>query len=1047
LYCERRGVSLPSERPLASAGIRWGDRLVLTPPRRELTRIGEAPMVELSIVGGPNTSAQWTLGAGRYEIGRDAAADVRIADPSLSRRHGVLVVSEGETTITDVGSSNGIAIDGERLGVNAPRRLTAADTVELGRSLVTVRPVGDAGETASDVPEHGGLVRFNRQPRVADPRKPVRLELAAPPESARRGRLPLAASAVPLVVGVVMFVVMNSPMMLVIAALSPIMAVTNYVVDRRRGAKSFGGGAARFQAETERALSELDAALAREVGERRKASPDVGELIERARSHRADLWERRLHDDDFMKLRIGIADMPAFARLSLAEGGDPKLREPVEVEIAARGTVAGVPVTVNLIEVGSLGLAGPRHTTAPAAASLMIQAACLHSPAALVIAAAVAAGDEWRWMKWLPHLAHDRIGLQRSIAVGRAETTAMLADVRDLIADRRSQRSGQFATSSSTAVLLLLDEDVCTDRALVTSALADSSESRVAVIWLGHRPRDLPGHTGATLVADDVRFAASLTNVNTGEQVADVALDGLDPSLATTAARALCPTRDVGERGRAGDIPQRVSLLELLDLSPVTHAGLIDRWNGWQGELSSTVGAGVDGAVAIDLRADGPHALIAGTTGSGKSELLRTFVVGAAAAVPPHRLNFMLVDYKGGSAFAPCALLPHVVEVVSDLNEHRAERALVALHAELKRREHILADHGARDLLELQRRAPDAAPPMLVIAVDEFAKLREEVPEFVDGVVDIAQRGRSLGVHMVLAAQTLRNAFTPAIRANTNLRIALRVAEDSESADVISSPAAARIPSGERYRGRAFARTGHDELREFQTAYVSGQTVAVSDRAIEVLSLGPNGPELPISAGSSFDSDEHSDLAALARIAIEAGDQIGLARQHAPWLPPLPAELDPGEVPVDGLGSGQAAIGLIDRPHLQRQDPLVIDLPSAGHVIVFGAGGSGKSSVLVTTAFALALNSNPAQLRIYGLDATGGSLTAVEQLPQCGGVIRMDDEERVDRLLRRLLAEIDSPSEQRMVVLLDDLGAFQTIHDKPGSETSWVKLQAVLAGG
>ena len=180
-----------------------------------------------------------------------------------------------------------------------------------------------------------------------------------------------------------------------------------------------------------------------------------------------------------------------------------------------------------------------------------------------------------------------------------------------------------------------------------------------------------------------------------------------------------------------------------------------------------------------------------------------------------------------------------MVDIVSDLDEHLAERALVSLNAELKRRERILAEHGAKDLLELTRRNVDAAPPMLVIAVDEFAKLREEVPQFVDGVVDIAQRGRSLGVHMVLAAQTLRNAFTPAIRANTNLRLALRVSEESESEDMIASPLAARIPSGESSRGRAFARTGHGELREFQAAYISGLSDVSQQSELQIEPVRP----------------------------------------------------------------------------------------------------------------------------------------------------------------------------------------------------------------
>ncbi len=518
--------------------------------------------------------------------------------------------------------------------------------------------------------------------------------------------------------------------------------------------------------------------------------------------------------------------------------------------------------------------------------------------------------------------------------------------------------------------------------------------------------------------------------------------------------------QDISELARAGDIPRRVGLLDLLDLLPPSAEALAHRWAEWRGELRATVGVCADGVLTLDLRSEGPHALIAGTTGSGKSELLRTLVAAAAAAIPPHRLSFLLVDYKGGAAFAPCATLPHVVDIVSDLDEHLAERALISLNAELKRRERILAERGAKDLVELARREPDAAPPLLVIAVDEFAKLREEVPDFVDGVVDIAQRGRSLGVHMVLAAQTLRNAFTPAIRANTNLRLALRVSEESESEDMIASPLAARIPSGESARGRAFARTGHSELREFQAAYISGLSDFAEQRELQ-LSLYDIDALAPLEGASDGhgDSDAESDLVALGEAAREAQAQLGLPVPAPPWLPMLPAvlgldELDGADVPPGGV-----AIGLVDLPQLQRQDPLVLDLRRSGHVGIFGAGNSGKTTVLTSTGLALARSAPPAELCIYGLDAASGDLAPLEALPHCGGVVRVDDQERVQRLLRILLRRIEGrgarPGSQRRpsaeqattVLLLDDFGSFAHQYNRPGFESPYEQLQQILSGG
>ncbi len=1058
-WCERRGVALDPQMPLARTGIRWGDRLRLGLEPRDPTQVGVLPRIEVVVTGGPCSGQSWRLGDGEYHIGRDPSSRLHVVDPSLSREHASINVHNGSVTITDLGSLNGVAIDGRAITPGTPHPLLGRHEVELGRTMIRIRSLN--APAAHDLVERRGRIEFNRPPRVNPPVAPFAMELPAPPSRARKVRLPLAASAAPLVLGLVMFLVLKSPFMLIMCGLSPIMAVTTYISDRRGGNKSFARSSSDFHDRVAAAAQQLDAAIEAETAQRRRDSPDTSTLFGRVRELEPTLWERRPSDRDFLCLRIGVADLPSRARVTIADGGDDELRAAAEETFASRQTVPSVPLTVDLRVAVMIGLAGPRRVTEGVARALLLQAAALHSPAEIAVAAALSEGAaaNWSWLKWIPHLANERIGLQRPISEGTAETQDLLIAVRTLIADRRAQAAARDAPPRQrTTLLLLIDEDVNVDRSLVSASLADAAEYGVVAIWLGHGPRNLPGQTGSIIEVLDDRWAATVTDVASGAVTQDVTLDGVEPEAADGVARMLAPVQDISEMARTGDIPPRISLLELLGIAPVTATGLERRWQHARGRLDATIGVGVDGPFTIDLRTDGPHALIAGTTGSGKSELLRTFVAAAAATVPPDRLIFLLIDYKGGSAFAPCAGLPHVVDVVSDLDEHLAERALISLEAELKQRERILATNGVKDLQELHRKAPDQAPPMLVIAVDEFAKLREEVPEFVDGVVDIAQRGRSLGVHMVLAAQTLRNAFTPAIRANTNLRIALRVAETGESEDVIASSVAARIPSGERYRGRAFARTGHSELHEFQTAYVSGRTVAAAGRGLDVTSFGRNGRDAsPDAASAGFDTDDDSDLTALGTAATEAQARLRLAPRAAPWLPPLPELLSLDSLPAAHQTSATAVIGLIDRPQEQRQDPLVVDLAAVGHVAVFGAGGSGKTTLLTTLALALSRGNSPESLRIFGLDPGSEHLAGIESLPHCGGVIRMDDEERVDRLFRELVRRVEgagrdhgggpSALTRRTVVLLDDLGTFASMHDRPGADSAYQQLQRVLAAG
>lgn len=1062
LWCERRGELLDGDLPIGRAWIRWGDRLQLGAFVGEPTRIGHDPRVELLISGGPCAGERFELGEGSYRLGRDPAADIVVCDPSISRHHLDVRVESDGVSVSDVGSSNGTAMSGVALRPAVPVSLGDGDELELGRTLLRVRAPGGVREHG--VTERNGRLDFNRPPRVTPPVAAFQREVKCPPDRARKARLPLAASLVPLIAGLVLFLVLKSPFMLAIAGLAPIMAISTYLSDRRAGRKSFGRESAEFRAELDRALEDLDFALNKEAMTRRAESPDAPAAIARVSDMEPSLWERRPSDPDFLCLRLGVADLEAHSTVTLKDGGDAGLRAEAEEKLAANRTVASVPLVADVRRAGVIGMAGEQTAVIGLARWLILQSVLFHSPGELIVMAALTpeSVDEWAWLKWLPHLRPDRVGLQSGpIAVGLTQAQGLLAEIRDLSKQRRAQaRSHAAAGLPPPQVLLLIDEETRVDRALVSSALTDVADLGIAVLWLGRDLRNLPGQTGAIIELDRSRAVLSLTEVSSGQTTHDVSVDAVALDIADRTARLLSPVRDISELARAGDIPKHIGLLDLLGLLPPTAETLERRWRAWRGDLSVIVGVGTDGPLSLDLRSEGPHALVAGTTGSGKSELLRTLVAAAAAAMPPHRLSFLLVDYKGGAAFAPCAALPHVVDIVSDLDEHLAERALVSLNAELKRRERILAEAGAKDLLELARRNVDVAPPILVIAVDEFAKLREEVPQFVDGVVDIAQRGRSLGVHMVLAAQTLRNAFTPAIRANTNLRVALRVSEESESEDMIASPAAAHIPSGEGFRGRAFARTGHGELREFQAAYVSGLSDISRQHELQIADFDLAAlASLDVAPRGAFDSDAESDLVALGRAAREAQAHMGLPVATPPWLPMLPSVLDLDRLEGVNVPPGGVAIGLIDLPQLQRQDPLVLDLKGSGNVAVFGAGNSGKTTVLTTTALALACSAPPNELSIYCLDAAGGGLRPLSGLPHCGGVVTVDDEERVQRLLRLLLRRVeqhgtkDRASEMvtadraTTVLLLDDFGSFAQQYDRPGLESPYEQLQKILAGG
>ncbi|WP_454150886.1 FtsK/SpoIIIE domain-containing protein [Microbacterium lacticum] len=408
---------------------------------------------------------------------------------------------------------------------------------------------------------------------------------------------------------------------------------------------------------------------------------------------------------------------------------------------------------------------------------------------------------------------------------------------------------------------------------------------------------------------------------------------------------------------------------------------------------------------------------------------------------PPDRLTFLLVDYKGGSAFGDAVKLPHTVGLVTDLTPPLVKRALVSLRAELKRREELLAAKGAKDLLALEEQGDLDAPPALVIVIDEFAALVGEVPEFVDGVVDIAQRGRSLGIHLVMATQRPAGVIKDNLRANTNLRIGLRMADEADSQDVLGIDRAVRFDPDTP--GRAAAKLGAGRVSDFQTAYVGGRST--HGRSIEI-----DVREFPFATGASWSTltpstggNEYRDIDRLVDTIRRAADALQLRAPRRPWLDPLSPVVDLSALPpTDGI-----ALGIADIPARQHQSPFVLDLDAVGSVAVFGTGGTGKSTLLRTIAVAASKAENPAWL--YAIDSTE-ALGALAALPNCGAVISLTDRERVARLFARLeehvsvrgkllaaanaatVAEYNRRQPQglpRVLVMIDSMAAFRAEYE------------------
>lgn len=999
LFVPRTKAMATAGRTVRSLGLIRGDEVELVAGGQEPLRqaVVPSPGLELVAVGGPSIGARWRLTGGDQLAGRGSECPIRVDDAAMSRAHLRLRVEGDVVHVCDAGSTNGTFIDGAR--VSGTRALQPGEVLEAGTSLFSVQREGEQ-ELHPRPADLDGYIRFNRPPRITASPPHTVFALPAPPSSAESNRLPLASALVPLVLaGILWKVLPGNPSFLVVLALSPIMAVLSFLGDRRQSRRRSTREETEWRMNLEALAKELSHARALAAQRLREAVPDLSALQRRASGSSAQLWQRRPIDDDFLLLRCGWGDRKWDPQLRRDPGGAEPLRQEADAVLEPLLVLPSVPLTVAMTEAGIIGLCGERETTLALLRWCIVQIATMHSPEEVTLITATGAGlsDEKNWLTWLPHLEDDNKELQP------AELIAAISASID-------QRRGPGAQRQDPAVVVVIDERAAVPRSVATRLLREGPSVGIYVLWLGGARNDLPGECGAIveLTGDEVAITlARDASTSTG------AAEGAGPQASVGIARALAPLRDAAPRSNKADLPRDLTLFELL--SPFEHdvASIRSRWAAAGADLRAPLGRAHDHPFILDLLGDGPHALVGGTTGAGKSELLQTLIASLALSYPPTRLTFLLIDYKGGAAFKDCVALPHTVGLVTDLDLHLSARALLSLDAEIRRRERLLRGAGARDVGQMGR----AAPPRLLLMIDEFATLVNEIPSFVDGIVDIAQRGRSLGIHLVLATQRPAGVVGDAVRANTNLRIALRVADEHDSEDVIGVPDAAYISRS--MPGRAYVRRGHNELEEIQTAF-SGAPVARAKERVQVR-------DRLARSSTAGEPAATTQLETVVDVVHQAAVAEGLPAPAAPWLPPLPETLSFSDLPVSPeTNSTGVVFGLIDRPDLQVQETAFFDLAKDAHLLVLGAGGSGKSALLRCLAAAFASAWSPDDLHLYGLDFGSGALRALEALPHRGDIVPGEEPDRVGRLFSMLTREVAARKALFAAHNVSDMSAWPT---------------------
>lgn len=960
-------------------------------------RVTPASGYEIRVVAGPGAGFRYPLHVGRHLIGRSEEAAIRLPDPEVSATHAELALdADGNATVTDLQSTNGTVL--ESTAVTSERPLRPGEQFQVGSTLLEF-----AWFEIEPLPHErrGSVIELSRRFRTKSPEwvqhvrfpKPVDTE-----EPQLTSPANLALTIAPALVLAVVALVMGRPEMLIFCAASPLVGIGRWFLQRRQWRQQNQSNAEKYVAARAKAEKGLLENRAAERESLRLAAPDLAELGANVKLPGRRLWERDVADGDFLRVRLGVATRTSSVR---AEGG-----EEAEAETAK---IWRAPVAVDLRSAGCLGIVGPPPVVRRLGGAAVLHLAASDAPSQLriVVVTAGGAADDWGWVQWLPHCHYEPD--DPFVLIGNTESTRAkrLEELQALVRLRAQQVADREAGVALPTVVVVLDGATELVRQGFGDILIEGPAVGVHSICLD--ADQIPSQCKATVTVagrlDECRF----------EQVGEPPVLGLlvdlpDPTVLDSVARALAPLRPVNEMGRGVALPHSVRLLEVLDLEQPSAEKVLERWGESRPTASAVVGTSGQGSLRVDLPRQGPHALLAGMTRSGKSEFVKTLVASLALSHHPDDLSFLFVDFKKGDDYRLLRKLPHAIGLVTSRDLEDFERTIRLLSSEISRRSDLFGEAQATTIeaYGTARSAQRSLPPVgrLIVVADEFAELAMRAPEQLAELVSVARTGAAFGVHLVLATQLpSRSSVTPQIDANVGLRVSFRSNDPEGSAVVIGVPDASYI--AERDRGRGFLKGQGRPMLEFQSGRVGGPRGGVvqvqSARADLVLwhELGlvpeeERGEEVP---------DPDTDLWDVVMACRTAAERSGWAANAVPWPQPLPTSVHLGELD-DVEGEESIPFLLVDDVTGQRHATGGLSRHD-GVFVVAGSPRTGRTTALRSAAAASAVRLPSDQNRMYVLDFVGGALRPVALFPHCVGAA-FDDWEQATRVVRQLSDEVSA---------------------------------------
>lgn len=1028
---------------------------------------------------------------GKITVGRSDQNNIVINNPLVGRRHFQITCENGAVYVEDLNSTNGLYLNGRRISkaqfnnaetlsiVHINIRLLNNELVFENISIASssVEDKGPDRSTGGAENTGSGRLLYKRSPRIQSKLPTEAITLAPPPSAAskyekRKGGLAsLFGSGVMMASSMVATTI--SPAMLAARAaslVSPLIGMASQSGDdKSRRTKIEEYNQMRYEKygeyiQSQRAIIDTVAKTQREILTRE--NPTAIECVERLRKLDITLWERGPRDRDFMDIRLGMGYEKLCVDVKSRPDSGFKMEtdeqeELVKSIVEETRYVDNVPTRLSFLEYQTVGIVGQRSKTIGMVRNMITALTTSHCFTEVNIIGIFDESERevWNAIRWLPHV-WDENKQFRFLAFDE-ENAANLCDMgKDLLKSRLKDGEGSYRNDSipSPFYFFIFGSKKFTQKSELVNILTTNNVNLGAsALFLYDDLYSLPHECQFILDVDNgpcgyVRTEANNKFFYTFDR--EVSPEQFDKYCRTMSSIELDGVNS------ASAIPQGVTFLKGYGVTRVEELNAWDRWNNAvpYKSLAAPIGImGGDQPFCLDVheKAHGPHGLVAGTTGSGKSETIISWVLSMAINFHPYDVNFVIIDYKGGGMANSLMDLPHCVGKITNI-AGGIGRTLDSLKAELKRRQRVFDQYSEYEVnhidkyQKLYHQGVAKEPlPHLIIVSDEFAELKANQPEFMAALVSAARIGRSLGVHLVLATQKPTGVVDEQINTNSRFRVCLKVASGSDSREMIRRPDAARITQS----GRAYVLVGEDEVFEqFQSLYSGNvynpNAVASQNTSNQVRIIEDSGvrrafkkkkPEASPADGEKKKVIETTELMAIREYIVNVAKEHGIEKLNGPWTEELPENITIDELKVPGGFNGntwegklpwlQIPVGKYDLPEMQTQGIQMIDFANEGHLAIYGAPSTGKTTLLKSLLFSAAKYYTPEDLNIYVIDLGGWGLNTLSGLPHVGGVALDVEAEKVLKLGQMLDQEIIRRRKVFLANGVSSLSAYREAND------------------